>query len=824
MTFDISHNQNRADLAGDLETRSLKALEWERLKLLLSHEAEGAPARELCLSLPLFDDREIIQNLLAETDEAVSLYSTRSALPVNGMPDLRECIKRMQIGGSLDGEELVALRIALQIFHRLRASLALLDHSAFPALSPYAQQLPKAEPVLTAIDAALDEAGNVRDDASPELRQLRHEVQRIDRNIRETINKMIHSSTVSKLLVEPLYTQRNGRYVLPVNAAMRSQLPGIVHDSSSSGLTVYVEPMAVLELSNKLRMKQTEIDREVARILDELSRVAAMHCGEIEQSFDTTCKLDAIMARARLAVKYDGTLPELSENNCFSFARARHPLLVLKTRGEGVVANDIKLGERHSRTLMITGPNTGGKTVLLKTVGIFALMVRAGLLLPAEKGSSAAIFKHVFADIGDEQSLEQSLSTFSSHMVNIVEIVRRVTGDTLVLLDEVGAGTDPREGAALARAVLEHLNNSQAVTISTTHYGELKTLAYTEEGFINGSLEFDDATLSPTYKLRLGVPGSSKATTIAKRLGLEQSVIERSLSLIETSDRDLQGTIDRLEEKLLSLSDREESVERMRQAAEQQESELAARLEELQNESQQLKRRVSHELESELKLATDYVKHLIKDLQQHPDMAKAQRAQKDLEKLRHELRWDEPLKGKALKASPQLAIGQSVKIKSLGQRGIVSAMPADWQGDQSAMFTVQSGTMKIKAPASDLEIVQNAQPAKSNTPSGKKQRTYQPAANTYKSAAEKRNEVFVQTQANTLDLRGQRVDAALSAVERFLDEAQLNGISPLMIIHGHGTGAVKSAVRDYLGSSAYTDSFRPGEMYEGGDGVTIVSL
>ncbi len=806
----------------DIQYRTFRALEWDRLKSFVAAEASSQGGKELCFNLALESTQASIEQLLDETKEAVHLLEARVGISAAGLPDLRSVLERLMLGASLSGLELLAISLSLTIGKKFRSSLSSLAPESFPRLTAYLSGLPQAEKLVVEIGIAIDDGGNVKDDASTLLRSLRRDVKRIDSSIKETLMRIIHSSTQSKALTEPLYTQRNGRYVLPVNSSMRSSISGIVHDSSASGLTVYVEPMAVLELSNKLRLKETEIEREVVRILEDLSRVASTYFSEVKSNYTTSVQLDTIMARASIAIKYKGERPDISKNESFNLLSARHPLLVLQDSTKTVVPNDIRLGGSEGNTLVITGPNTGGKTVLLKTLGIFSLMLRAGLLLPVSAGSTASIFTSVCADIGDEQSLEQSLSTFSSHMKNIVEIVDQCGPGWLILLDEVGAGTDPREGAALARSVLEYLNQSGAVTISSTHYGELKTLAYTEAGFVNGSLDFDEQTLSPTYRLRLGVPGSSKATTIAKRLGLNATVINRACELIEVHEQDLQRVIDQLEIKLREATVREEEAQLAQQQAEELKRIAEEQMRKAEVESVSLKQKHVSDIESDYKLGKEYIKHLIADLQKQPSISKAQKAQQDLEKVRDELGW---------KAAPQqskgpiIAIGQTVKVLSLNQRGIVADVPVEALKNSEIPVMVRCGNLKIKVPVSDLEIIgyerpQKIQQNKQHTQNKEKQGAVPIRSRTKGNTVD----VFVRTVANTLDLRGKRVDEALIDLDRFLDENLLNGISPLMIIHGHGTGAVKSAVRDYLNNSAHKGSYRPGDGHEGGDGVTMVTL
>jgi DNA mismatch repair protein MutS2 len=805
----------------DIISRTCKSLEWDRLKEFLSLESFTTWGKELCLDLEPHTEKALIRELLAETDEAASLIQARTALATQGLPELRETTQRLSAGAALSVRELLDVRNTLRLSRAAKNSLSLLETATFPALTKFIPQLHALENLVRSIDDAIDDSVQVRDSASTKLGALRREVHRIDVQIKEELTRIIHSSTLSKSLQEPLYTQRGGRYVLPVQASMRQNIPGIVHDSSASGLTVYVEPMAVLELANRMRMRETEIEYEIARILEELTSAASKHSGEIESSYRTMIELDFIFARARLALKYNGTLPGISEDGVLDFKAARHPLLILQEKSavSSVVPNDLKLGGEH-RTLVITGPNTGGKTVLLKTVGLLSLMVRAGLLLPVSSGSQAVIFSNISADIGDEQSLEQSLSTFSSHMQNIVEIVRNAHQGSLLLLDEVGAGTDPREGAAIARAVLERLNESGAITITTTHFGELKILAYTQPGFLNASLDFDEETLSPTYRLRIGVPGSSKATTIASRLGLGSDIVERANALVLQEAQDLQQVIERLELKLRELAVQEEYTRQDRAKAQQLADEADRRMHELEREQKKLRSQYANEIEDEFKIARDSLREMIASLQRQPSSQRAQQAQKEIDILRKELKWIEPVV-QAQAGPAKLTVGQSVRVLSLNQIGTVESLPEDEQKSGDAVATVRAGAMRIKVPLTDLQPVV----AQGGSKAAKSAKPPQPRKqSTRQSTQDFSAPIFVRGGSNTLDLRGQRLEPAMASFERFLDESLLNHVSPIMIIHGHGTGALKSAVREILKTSNYPVQFRPGENYEGGDGVTIIEF
>lgn len=802
-----------------IDARTCKSLEWDRLKAFLSREANSVPSRELCEELVLSDQRAVVDILLSETAEAFSMLAGGFSCAQVGLPDLRDLLGRLGAGAQLSPQELSAINKCLILARQSKISLSGLSREDFPQLTQFVPKLHVLSDLMQEIAAVVDEDGGIRDDASPALHKLRRDVVRLTNSIKDELTKIINSSTLSKALQEPIYTQRNGRWVLPVNAAMRQSIGGIVHDSSASGLTVYVEPFAVVEITNKIRMREAEIEREIDRLLTQLTSKAQAHRDEIAQSFASLVELDFIAARASLARKYEGTRPELASDGVLQLYSARHPLLVLQdlSRASSVVPNDVALGG-DVRTLVITGPNTGGKTVYLKTAGLLSLMVRAGLLLPVRAGSRAAIFSQVFADIGDEQSLEQSLSTFSSHMTNIVEVINRSGPATLVLLDEVGAGTDPREGSTLAKVILEHLNECGASTIATTHFGELKTLAYTAPGFMNASLEFDEQTLSPTYRLRLGVPGSSKAMTIASRLGLNRDLVEKANELLASKEDDVTQMISQLQSRLHALSLEEEELARRVRESKELEAKALKELEEIHAEKDASRQKYANQLENEYRNARDFLKGLIAELQKGPDMARAQKARADIEKIKNELGWKAP---EDLQKLEQAHVGQKVHIKSLNQRGVVEAVPDD--GGKDPLILVRAGSIKVKVPLSDL------QPDMSTQPAAKPHKQHQmPTGRRKHSETIPRDsravEVFVRTAGNTLDLRGQRVDEAMTNLEKFVDSNFVTHTSPIMIIHGHGTGAIKAAVRDYLGRGAYPLKFRPGETYEGGDGVTVVTF
>ncbi len=801
-----------------LDARSLRCLEWDRLCSFLSAEALSAFAREQCLECLPEDDEALIKVLLSETEEAVAVITGRQDLLVERTPDLRETLLALGASAQLQAAEILQIKQMLTIVRRLKSALELLGEDSFPALRAYLPGLHVLEKLRREIERCLDERGEIKDDASSHLKHLRSSVRKLHTDIREELGRLMHSSTVSKALQETIYTQRHGRYVLPVDASKRSAVNGIVHDSSQTGLTVYVEPISVVEPTNKIRIKETDIERECQRIIAELCGMIRESLRELEETFQSVTTVDVIMARARLSLKYKGIKPDFAVDQRLYLIDSSHPLLLLQGERR-VVSNTVKLGG-DNRTLVITGPNTGGKTVLLKQIGLMALMVRAGLLIPAKTGSAMPMFRRVWADIGDEQSLEQSLSTFSSHMQSIVEIVRDVDSDTLVLLDEVGVGTDPREGAAIARAVLEHLNRSGAVTVSTTHYGELKMLAYSEGGFVNGSLEFDQANLAPTYKLRIGIAGSSKATTIAERLGLDARVIERSRELLEGGEKELSETIAELEIRLLAVATTEERLESREKALSERETLVESEKRKTLMEQESVRENYSRSIENQFNDARRKIQEMTKEMQREPSLQKASLAAERLKKLREELGWTQ--KRTTREKPEKIKVGDRVRVVSLNQIGTVEELP---RADQPTNRTVSvlCGTMKVKVSLGDLRLEEKEKADKSRNRRSRHNNNNN-SSNSRKQEQSGDPNAFIRTSVNTIDLRGQRVDGALDMLDSFLDNCTISGTSLVMIIHGHGTGAVKTAVRQYLTTSRYSHKFRPGEMYEGGDGVTIAEL
>ncbi len=820
----------------DIYKRSLVSLEWDKLKDYLSWHCETEAGKNESLAVELHDHLSIVQSLLAETEEAHSLLVDKSLPSLANFPDISSTLERIGAGAPLNVMELLHVRAVLLLARSVRSSMSLLSDADFPFLTKWVRQLRLVESVKEAIELAIDAHGNVRDEASTELKDLRLAHGQIKDVIKEKLANIIHSSEYSKALQEPLITQRNGRYVLPVNASMRTAFPGIVHDSSASGLTVYVEPTSIIGLSNDLRLKEADIEREIEHILSILSGYATEHYDEIFQTYRVIIELDKIFARARLGSTYGGTIPSVADDSNLQLYNARHPLLILQNFSREVIGNDITLSVSSNfrgdqgQTLIITGPNTGGKTVLLKTLGLLAIMVRAGLMLPVKSGSHARIFKEIFADIGDEQSLEQSLSTFSGHLLNIKQIVEQAGTQSLVLLDEIGAGTDPREGAALAQAILEQLHQLGAWTVVTTHLSELKAMGYANGSFVNASFAFDAVNLVPTYKLLIGIPGSSQAITIAQCLGLNQSIVDRTNELLKNSKDVLQQSVDAVERQMSELRQSKEKARANELKADELCHSYESKLQRLASESQALQQDYASKLAGELDHSRKVIRELTAELQKQPSLAKAQSAQLQLQSIKDEVkRFKRPTAEIGdLGSLEDLTAGQIVFIASINQTAVIEEVPKDFQKQSNPIIQLRAGNVRIRVPLSDLRSLGKTSVAKDKVKSRRKslQNPSNLKSNRLTMSASSQSaivgDVFVRSASNTLDLRGQRVENALILLASFLDTSIHNSITPLMVIHGHGTGALKAAVRQELLNANI--EFRPGDSHEGGDGVTLISL
>ncbi|MBI3975497.1 MAG: endonuclease MutS2 [Armatimonadetes bacterium] len=794
-----------------MDPRTLRVLEYPKVVDLLAAETVTAMGRERALALAPTAALEEVRARLAATTEAVALR-TQGEVPIRGARDLRPMLRRALAGGTLDPPALLDIAQTLQVARRLKGHVEA-QRSRAPRLAAVAGGITPEEALEARIGAVLDEEGQVRDDASPTLRRIRSEQRATERRIRETVEGVLRHPAYGKMLQEALITIRSDRFVVPVRQEFKTQFPGILHDQSSSGATVFMEPMAAVALGNRQRELAAAERDEIQRLLEALSQAVAAEAEPIEGTLEAVADLDLALAKAALSERFGCVEPDLTSGGTVALRAARHPLLLLHQPAARVVPVDVELGGRF-QTLVITGPNTGGKTVTLKTIGLLTLMAQAGLHIPAAEGSAVAVFPQVFADIGDEQSIEQNLSTFSSHMRAVVEILAQATPPALVLLDEVAAGTDPTEGAALARAIIETLLARGARTAVTTHYNDLKALAYQLEGIENASVEFDPETLQPTFRLLIGQPGQSNALIIARRLGLHGDVVDRARSFLPADRlrtdellRDLAG------DRRIAAQEREEA-ERLRQEARTLAERYQVEMSRLQGERRRLVAEARREAEEWLRRTRRDLEVVLEEVRAARTEEAAQAARRRLAELAAE--WaqraeEEP----ADVAGPPLdavEVGQTVHIPALGRAGRVAALP-DGRGE----VEVEVGAVRARLPLKALRAASAADP-RSGAGVGLEPRVVASSRAAAPQAGAPR------TVPMSLSVRGQTVDEALSAVDHYLDDAALAGLPQVTLIHGKGTGTLRRAIQAFLRGHPHVRAFRAGGPTEGGEGVTVVEL
>ncbi len=804
-----------------MDDKTLQALEWNKIVARLAGLTSFAPGRERAESLAPVTHLDEARRRLAETGEARRLLDRFGEPPLAGLADIRPTLARAARQEMVTPEELAAMARTMTAARRLRRFL---EERAddFPLLWGLAAAIGDFRDLEAEIARCVTPEGDLADDASPTLAALRRRERDLHGRVRERLEAMVRSPSVRPHLQEPLVTLRQERYVLPVKQEHRGQVPGIVHDQSASGATLFIEPMAVVEMNNELRRLALEIAREEEAVLRRLGALVAERGEALAATAEALAGLDLALAKGRLSREMDAAAPELNDTAVIDLRRARHPLL----RGR-VVPVDVRLGEEFD-TLVITGPNTGGKTVTLKTVGLLTLMAQAGLHVPAASGSRLAVFRQVFVDVGDEQSIEQNLSTFSSHLRNIVAVTRSAGPDTLVLLDELGAGTDPAEGAALAMALLEHLQAAGARTIATTHYSELKTFAYTRHRVENASVEFDAETLAPTYRLVIGLPGRSNAFEIAARLGLDGAIVGRAREIAGRRHREVEALIAGLEkdrralarERDLAVRDRAEAA-RLREEVERRAEALRAKGEEALGAARREARAVVEAARREAAEAVRRLREAAAEAEagRLPAREALARAEGARQRLHQAGRWvAEAGEGFARllreaapprEAAPLVAArpGQTVLVRSLGLSGQVV------ETGHGGQVTVQVGAMKVTVPLADLAAAEPAPPAASRP------HLSPPSPRLPHLTAEK-----ALTAATEIHLRRLTVGEALERLDKFLDDAVLAGLGQVRIVHGKGTGTLRQAVADYLRRHPLVEDFRLGGPDEGGAGVTIALL
>ena len=776
----------------------LKTLEYDKIRAMVAERTQCCTGRELAEAMePVFTNGEATSQM-ALTAEAEKLLIRTGRSPAEGFPDLRGCLKRVHAALYLSPGELLGVARCLKAIRLCKEALESAEDC--PLLGNLAQWLQAHRSIEEEIGRCIAGEEEISDGASPALLRIRRSMRIANDRVRERLGNMIRSATFQKYLQEPLVTIRNGRFVLPVKQEYRQNVPGLIHDQSGSGATLFIEPTAVVELGNEYKKLLGEEEEEIQRILSELTALCAPYSQDILEGLGILGQVDLAFAKARLGREMEGVQPEMDQQGFLRIIKGRHPLIPK----EQVVPIDVWLGEEFT-TLIITGPNTGGKTVTLKTVGLFALMAQSGLFIPAQTGSRLPVFQAVYGDIGDEQSIEQSLSTFSSHMTNIVEILKQADAGSLVLLDELGAGTDPVEGAALAMSILEELHSRGCRTVATTHYSEIKAFALTRAGMENASMEFDVDRLCPTYRLFIGIPGKSNAFEISKRLGMEERLIEKAREYLKNEDVKFEDVISGAEaqrrqaeeERRLAAAERDATA-KLREEMEKQRARLEGERETLRAKAREDSRRLVNETREEMEKLVAAIR-AIPGLDQRAADRVIQRSRDALRKREADLA--EPLEKKSQDpgaAPKQVRPGETVRILSLDQKATVLS-PADAKGD----VQVQAGIMKLTVKLKDLRLIQDTAPTKGV---GKVQ-------------------LDTQRQGGLeLDVRGKLVDEAILEVDRYIDNCLMSGLDQVSIIHGKGTGALRAGIQDYLKRDKRVKSYRMGAYGEGDAGGTVVTL
>ena len=792
-----------------MNSKVLKTLEYEKIIEQLVNCAGSLLGKELCKNLVPSSDIEEIRTMQHETSLALARIYQKGSLSFSGVRDIRGSLKRLEVGSILSTQELLHISKMLDVCSRAKSYDRKDNDETEPdALDVMFQALQPLAPLAGEIRRCILSEDEISDDASPALKSIRRSIGQMNDKVHAQLTSMVNGSART-YLQDAVITMRNGRYCLPVKAEYRGQVQGMIHDQSSTGSTLFIEPMAVLKLNNELHELELREEKEIEVILSTLSSRAAAELEPLETNLELLTRLDFIFARAQLSRSYNGSEPVFNQKGIINIKKGRHPLLDKKK----AVPIDIRLGKEFE-LLIITGPNTGGKTVSLKTVGLFTLMGQSGLHIPAFDQSELAVFDEVFADIGDEQSIEQSLSTFSSHMTNIVNILAKATPHSLVLFDELCAGTDPTEGAALAIAILSNLHRQGIRTMATTHYSELKVFALTTPGVENGCCEFNVETLSPTYHLLIGIPGKSNAFAISSKLGLDDYIIEEAKGNLSQQDEDFESLLADLENSRVTIAKEQDEINHYKQEIEQLKNRLEHKQESLDASREKILRDANEQAHKILRDAKEYADTTIKNFNK---FGKAGIDSRAMEQERNRLREKMSSVEKNLTIKPakkaasskqlqakDIHLGDSVRVLSMNLKGTVSSLP-NAKGD----LFVQMGIMRSQVNLRDLELipdVETVNPRTTRTGTGK--------IKISKSAS-------VSTEINLL---GKTVDEALAELDKYLDDAYLSHMPSVRVVHGKGTGALRKAVQNYLRRQKHVASYRLGEFGEGDAGVTIVTF
>ena len=787
----------------------LAKLDYGAIRERLARHCMLPRAKELAEGLVPQADLRAVRQMLRETDEGKLLLCINPLFSVRGAKEIRPYLERCERGGILTPEELLEIRDTLKVARQIRHTL--IDnkktgkdlYSELYTIRETVEAIIPQTKIEEEISRSIAEDGSIQDQASAELSRLRRAKSSSQQKIKDTLDDILRNPNYQKMFQDHVVTTRGDRYVVPIKLEYSSAFPGIVHDQSASGATVFIEPMAIVQLGNELREILLKENREIQRILRELAALVTAKVVEITELYEALAKLDFILGKARLSEEMEAGSPIVVNKQEIKLVKARHPLLT-----GHVVPISVELG-RGYRFLVITGPNTGGKTVTLKTIGLMSVMMQAGLHIPAESDSKLGVFSQIFVDIGDEQSVEQSLSTFSGHMSNIVEIINKADDKSLVLLDELGAGTDPAEGAALAMAILSELLERGSCGVATTHYGSLKSFAYNTPGIENASVEFDPDTLKPTYRLITGIPGRSNALAIAQRLGLSPKVLEKSRSFLSEREIKVSGLLENLEDTQREIEWQKQKLQEERQKAEEKTAELIKRDQELDEKYEEIIQKAKEEAIEIVRKAKAEAEAIIKEIRQAQKQerkeqeAAIEKSRQRIKKLSESFyRQDPDSKAKGPKPE-QIEPGQMVYIPNLRQKGQVLQKP-----DHNNEVLIQAGILKINVPLSQIRIVDET-------------RNPEHLAKTMQGSMGLSKAVTLRSE---IDLRGKLVEEAETLLDKYLDDAVITGINQVSIIHGKGTGALRSGIHQFLKNHPHVKSYRLGQIGEGDAGVTIVEL
>ncbi|NBG88540.1 endonuclease MutS2 [Isachenkonia alkalipeptolytica] len=790
-----------------MNEKSLKSLEYTKIIELLSDRGISPMGKNLAARLKPTTDFDEVQRRQRETEEAVQVLLKNSGIPLEGLGEVERLIKKTTIGSFLDSGELLEVLDFLRVSKRMKVFIKREKEDGdltAPILSGLIREIETIPDVEQRIDRSILNESEVSDEASVELRQIRRQLSQANEKVRSTLQNFITSSRNQTYLQDQIITLRQNRYVVPVKQEYRNQVKGMVHDQSTSGATLFIEPMAVVDLNNKLKQLKLAEEQEIERILREISNMIALKENELLKNRDLLGKVDFIFAKGKLALSMKASSPKVNNRGYVNLKNARHPLL----NPTEVVPTNIWIGKDFN-ILVITGPNTGGKTVSLKTLGLLSLMGQSGLQIPADSGTEITIFDHIFADIGDEQSIEQSLSTFSSHMTNIVEIFRNLTENSLVLFDELGAGTDPTEGAALAMAILENLKSTGTKVVATTHYSELKQYALVHPEVENASVEFDVKTLRPTYRLSIGVPGKSNAFEISRKLGLSPEIIDLAKSLITQENLQFEDVLQNIENNKSTIESEKIEIQRLKKEMEELKEKYQEKLEKVENQKQKMVSQAKKEAQTLVKKAKAETEEIIDNLRNLEQEMDRKKVNQEIEKARVKL-GNKTLEYRDSKESMKepvnheppknLKPGERVKILSLNQEGHVLSSE-----DDKGEVQVQAGIMKVNIKTSNLKRLSSQEDKEI-----------------------KKTSKMIKTKSQNIrtdiDVRGKNLEEALFEVDKYLDDSYIAGLTQVMIIHGVGTGVLKSGLNEMLKAHRHVQSFRGGKYGEGGAGVTIVDL